>query len=198
MTKLKLGLAIAAGLLMTAPSWAESSSPAAVSSGTTQSPGFQALSPGEQKIARALFLAQHPTASGPAPLSLNQIAALKQHEGWGNVFQQMQTQGLIHAKNLGQVVSAHERSLHATAGEKGGTVVVTKGTGRSSIAGSVHDGKTSPGHGDADRATGEDAIHSTPADHGDAIAVANAAGSGRGAAIGEGSGHVGAAAHAQK
>jgi hypothetical protein len=195
MSKLKHGLAIAASLMMTAPSWAESSSPTAISSGTTQSPGFQSLSPGEQKIARALFLAQHPTASGPAPLSLNQITALRQHEGWGNVFKEMQTQGLIHAKSLGQVVSAHERSLHATKGENGGTLVVTKGTGRSSVAGSLHDGQASRGRRDADGATGEGGNHSTPPDRGDAIAVANAAGSGRGAAIGEGNGHLGTATH---
>src|SRR6185312_7271251 len=34
---------------------------------------FEALSAGDRKIGRALFLAQHPTESGPAPLSLDQI-----------------------------------------------------------------------------------------------------------------------------
>ncbi len=180
----KLSLAITVVLLATVPAWAESISPAAAPSGTTASGGFQSLSPGEQKIARSLFLAQQPTASGPAPLSLNQIAALRQHEGWGSVFKQMQAQGLVHDKNLGQVVSAHERSLHAVTGNKGGTLVVTKGTGRSSVAGSVRDGKASPGRGDADGATSEGAI-----------TVANAAGSGHGPASGEGGGHVGAATH---
>lgn len=184
MTKLKLSLAITAVLLATLPAWAESISPAAAPSGTTASGGFQSLSPGEQKIARALFLAQQPTAIGPAPLNLNQIATLRQHQGWGNVFKQMQAQGLIHDKNLGQVVSAHERRLHATTGEKGGMLVVTKGTGRSSVAGSVRDGKASPGRAGGDGGTSEGAI-----------AVANAAGSNRGAATGEGGSHVGTATH---
>ncbi|HJT06135.1 MAG TPA: hypothetical protein VJ747_04375, partial [Stellaceae bacterium] len=43
---------------------------------------FEALSAGDRKIGRALFLAQRPTASGPAPLSLNQIADLKAHGSW--------------------------------------------------------------------------------------------------------------------
>jgi hypothetical protein len=193
MTQLKLGLAITAALTLTAPSWAESPSPAAAPGATSQSAGFQSLSPGEQKIARALFLAQQPTATGPAPLSLNQIAALRQHEGWGNVFKQMQAQGLIHDKNLGQAVSAYEHGLHATTSGKGGAVVVTKGTGRNAVAGSVHDEK--PGRGDADAATGESAVHAAPADRSDAIAVANAAGSGHGASAAEGTGHLGAAAH---
>ncbi|HEY3144915.1 MAG TPA: hypothetical protein VGJ75_01120, partial [Dongiaceae bacterium] len=42
---------------------------------------FDRLSPGNQKIARSLFEAQQPTANGSAPLSLNQIAALKTGKG---------------------------------------------------------------------------------------------------------------------
>ena len=195
MTRLKLSvIAISATLMVSVTSWAESSSPAAAPGGTIQSGGFQSLSPGEQKIARALFLAQQPTASGPAPLNLNQISALRQHEGWGEVFKQMQAEGLIHDKNLGHVVAAHEHSLRAAKGEKGGTLVVTKGTGRSAVAGSVRDGKTPPAGRDADRAAGEGAVHSTPSERSDAIAVANAAGSGQGASTSEGN-RVGAAGH---
>lgn len=78
----------------------------------TTAPGttgaFQNLSPGQQKIARSLFEAQQPSATGPAPLSLDQIAAMKQGTGWGQVFKQMKSEGLVgDAKNLGQVVSGH-------------------------------------------------------------------------------------------
>jgi hypothetical protein len=38
-------------------------------------------------------------------------------------------------------------------------------------------------------------MHSTPSERGDAIAVANAAGTGLGAATAEGNGHLGAAGH---
>jgi hypothetical protein len=191
MTKLKLSLAIAAALLVTAPSWAQQSAPTSAASG-----GFQSLSPGEQKIARALFLAQQPTATGPAPLSLNQIAALKGHEGWGNVFKQMQAQGLIHDKNLGQVVSGYEHHLHASTGEKGGTMVVTKGTGRSAVAGSVRDGNAADRHDASDTATGEGTSHAPAADRDDAITVANASGGSHGASTaGGGSAHTGSSAH---
>ncbi|HWG80865.1 MAG TPA: hypothetical protein VN681_13870 [Stellaceae bacterium] len=71
---------------------------------------FEALSAGDRKIGRALFLAQHPTESGPAPLSLNQIADLKGHGSWAKVFAQMQSRGLLQAKNLGQIVNGYQRS----------------------------------------------------------------------------------------
>jgi hypothetical protein len=80
---------------------------------------FAKLSPGEQKIARALFEAQtRSTAPGaPRPLTLNQIAARKQsHEGWGEVFKGMKRQGLLTEKNLGQVVSRFEEQHHETHG----------------------------------------------------------------------------------
>lgn len=72
---------------------------------------FDQLATGEQKIARSLFESQTATASGPAPMSLDQIAAARGggESGWGNVFKQMQSDGLIDARNLGQVVSGHYR-----------------------------------------------------------------------------------------
>lgn len=71
---------------------------------------YDRLPAGEQKIARSLFESQTATASGPAPMSLDQIAAMKgsgSGTGWGNVFKQMQSDGLVQARNLGQVVSGH-------------------------------------------------------------------------------------------
>jgi hypothetical protein len=113
----------------------------------TAAGGVQSLSPGNQKIARALFDAQHPAAGGPTPLTLDQIAALKATEGWGKVFRQMKTEGLIQAHNLGQVVSAAEHARHLARHEThhaghanhawaGGTpgrsqIVMTNGAGRS-------------------------------------------------------------------
>ena len=67
---------------------------------------FDALSPGNQKIANSLFNAQTTTGTR-TPLTRDQIADLKKSEGWGQVFKQMKTDGLIQARNLGQVVSGH-------------------------------------------------------------------------------------------
>ena len=87
---------------------------------------FASLSPANQKIARALFAAQTPPptsvgptglttltsgteadALGPSTLSLDQIAQLKQSgHGWGSVFREMKSQGLVDARSLGTLVSA--------------------------------------------------------------------------------------------
>jgi hypothetical protein len=166
MTRLKLCLAITTALLVATASWAQQSTPSPNGAGS-----FQNLAPGEQKIGRALFLAQQPTATGPAPLSLNQIAALKEHDGWGNVFKQMQAKGLIHSKNLG----------------------------RTSVAGSVHDGSAADRRGASDAATGEGSSRGgagSVTDHDDTITVANASGGTHGSSNAGGSStHGGATAH---
>jgi hypothetical protein len=53
----------------------------------TGTSAYASLSPGDQKIARALFEAQT-TTGGVASLALDQIAAKKKagHTGWGEVF----------------------------------------------------------------------------------------------------------------
>lgn len=139
---------IAAMLLMTIPGWAQSRPMTA--GGTLAQPGstgdFQNLSPGNQKISRALFDAQNPAVGGPTPLTLDQIAALKGTEGWGKVFQQMKADGLITARNLGQVVSAFEHANRpagrpgsaaarhpAAGGGSGAPMVITNGAGRSVV-----------------------------------------------------------------
>lgn len=74
----------------------------------TPSGAYASLSPGNQKIARALFEAQT-----TKPLTLDEIAAKKQSgQGWGKVFQDMKAQGLVQEKNLGQVVSRYHRARH--------------------------------------------------------------------------------------
>src|SRR6266849_5077553 len=89
---------------------------------------FQKLSPGNQKIAQALFAAQRPAAAGPR-LTLDQIAELKETAGWGKVFRQMKADGLIQARNLGHVVSSYEHTIH-TAGRTGSTGARAGVTGR--------------------------------------------------------------------
>jgi hypothetical protein len=104
-----------------------------------QTPGlvngaYERLSPGNQKVARALFDAQAATPL-PAPtsgtgsdkkLTLDEIAAQKQGgQGWGQVFHAMKTRGLLHESNLGQVVSRYENQGSASvssAPQKGRTI----------------------------------------------------------------------------
>jgi hypothetical protein len=116
-TKTTLLIASAMVLVLAAPAWAQYAGGAAgtettapVPAATAKPSSFEALSAGDRKIGRALFLAQHPTASGPPPLSLNQIAELKTHGSWAKVFTHMQSRGLLQAKNLGQIVNGYQRS----------------------------------------------------------------------------------------
>lgn len=134
------------------------------SAGTTatSAPNFEALSPGGQKIARALFDAQKlsepvpsettsdtsvPTAgtSGSSnfaegqPATLDQIAKAKTDgSGWGEVFKEMQAAGLVMEKNLGQVVSGAKRAerVGGTAVDSGDESVATA-SGSAESSGSV-------------------------------------------------------------
>lgn len=127
----------------------------AESGGSTNEGAFEALSPGGQKIARALFDAQKQpesdgnggtdstggtaastggegagTTEAAAPRSLDDIAAAKAGTGWGQVFKEMQAEGLIAEKNLGQVISGanHRNRLGTGDGTESGTDTGT-GTG---------------------------------------------------------------------
>ncbi len=119
---------------------------------------FESLPAGDRKIGRALFLAQHPTPTGPAPLSLNQIADLKAHSTWAKVFNQMQSRGLLQAKNLGQIVNGFEhqrsdgRAPARSSATSGSTTLVTGGNG-SVVASSQRGGGISHG-GDVAGETG--------------------------------------------
>jgi len=84
----------------------------------TSGGAFSKLSPGQQKIAQALFEAQTQSTApnAPKPLTLDEIAMKKKgHEGWGEVFKEMKKQGLVSQKNLGEVVSSFERRHPETA-----------------------------------------------------------------------------------
>jgi hypothetical protein len=78
---------------------------------------FEQLSPGNQKITRALFEAQ-PTQPPPGTrrLTLDEIAARKRGEGWGRVFDGMRAEGLTTTKNLGQSVSSFNHRHHVSTG----------------------------------------------------------------------------------
>jgi hypothetical protein len=109
---------------------------------STSTGAFQNLSPGGQRIAQSLFNSQHPP-SGTQALSLDQIAAMKGREGWGRVFKEMKADGLVQARNLGQVVSGHAQTAGTHTSTGGGrqfsgsrtsgrtSAVVTGGAGRS-------------------------------------------------------------------
>ncbi len=134
------GLFIAAGALApdgTGSGETEAPPPAAVgetgagTSGTTDvtAGSFGELSPGNHKIAEALFTAQPEVAPALSPLmTQEQIADLKASGmGWGQIFKHMQEQGLTTTKNLGQAVSAFNHQQMTTAGT-GGTGTSGSGT----------------------------------------------------------------------
>jgi hypothetical protein len=107
------------------------SAPAADAHGPHSVDGaFARLSPGNQKVARALFDAQTllPTPAGARgsrgssmaaarPLTLNEIAARKQHgsQDWTQVFQSMKAQGLVQERSLRHVVARWEEQRIAAA-----------------------------------------------------------------------------------
>ncbi len=105
---------------------------------------FDQLSPGNQKIARAIFESQQfsptpPTA--PKPLSLDQIAGLKQSgRGWGVVYKDLQAKGLVTDKNLGQAVSRFNHE-HKSTGPS--NVEITTGSGKTVSAGRTGDAGSS-------------------------------------------------------
>lgn len=110
---------------------------AAAQSPPPPAPGgaFESLSPGNQKIALAIFDSERragPSAS-TKPLSLDQIAQMKQGgKGWGEVFKEMKSQGLVQDRNLGQAVS------HQSRGGGGATATrteITTASGKTVIVG---------------------------------------------------------------
>jgi len=104
---------------------------------------FEQLSPGNQKIARAIFESQQLTPSSPTspkPLSLDQIAGLKQSgRGWGVVYKDLRTQGLVQPRNLGQAVSRFNHE-HKSPGPT--SVEITTASGKTVSAGST--GRSGP------------------------------------------------------
>lgn len=74
---------------------------------------FESLSAGNKRIAIALFEAQT-TAGGATPMTREQIAQERRNgRKWGDVFQDMKSQGLIQAETLGQVLGRYDRARHS-------------------------------------------------------------------------------------
>ena len=98
---------------------------------------FDNLSPGNQKIARALYDTQQ---SNTQTYSRDDIAAMKQSgKGWGVVFKDMKAQGYYpEYKNLGQVISGSKHQ--GTSGTSGRTTITTA-SGKSQVI-----GKSGKGH----------------------------------------------------
>jgi hypothetical protein len=89
----------------------------------TPAGAYEAMSPGNQNVARALHDAQTVMPPAPAggsakkPLSLEQIAAMKKNSsGWGQVFKDMQAKGfLLKNKTLAQIVSRYNQTSRPVA-----------------------------------------------------------------------------------
>jgi len=140
-----LATAIGIVLLLANPGWAQSTTTATTTS-TTTTGSFDSLSPGNQKIVNALYSSQKTTGT-TTPLTKNQIANLKGTEGWGKVFKTMKADGLVSARNLGQVVSGYQHALRSsttsTAGRSATTTSTASATtrsGRSTAGGSLRTG----------------------------------------------------------
>ena len=75
---------------------------------------FVSLSPGNRRIAVALFESQKPTAPGARPMTLEQIAQEKRSgKTWNEVFQAMKSQGLVQAETLAQALGRYDRARHS-------------------------------------------------------------------------------------
>ena len=86
--------------------------PPAIASTNAPSP-FASLSPGNRRIAVALFESQKPAATSGRPMTLEQIAQEKRGgKTWNEVFQAMKAQGLIQAETLAQVLGRYDRARH--------------------------------------------------------------------------------------
>jgi len=115
---------------------------AAAQSPRPPAPGgaFESLSPGNQKVALAIFDSERradPTAASK-PLSLDQIAERKRGgEGWGDLFHDMKTRGLVEDRNLGQAISRTHRVGGATAAPRRtvAPVEIATASGRTMVVG---------------------------------------------------------------
>lgn len=75
---------------------------------------YESLSPGNKRVAAALFEAQKSTTGGTAPLTRDQIAEERRSgKSWGDVFQAMKSQGLVQAESLAQVLGRYNRTRHS-------------------------------------------------------------------------------------
>lgn len=129
---------------------------------TTTFNSFNELSPGNKMIARSLLDAQTLQHDSTVhPWSLDDIAAARSETGWGNVFKQMQAEGLIEAKNLGEVVSAHARATHKPITE---SVAMEAGMSPDASAGEHEQHDQNGQHHQHDQHSDDTVMTETPAD----------------------------------
>ena len=94
------------------PASAPASVPAVASAPSPNA--YESLSPGNKRIAVALFEAQKSSTVDLTPLTLDQIAQERRNgKSWGDVFQTMKSQGLIDAETLAQVLGRYNRARHS-------------------------------------------------------------------------------------
>jgi hypothetical protein len=102
----------------------------------TPAGAYEAMSPGNQNVARALHEAQSltplpQTGGSRKPLSLEQIASMKQSSsGWGQVFKDMQKKGLLlKDKTLAQIVNRYNQTSRPVATSANRATPKTNGDG---------------------------------------------------------------------
>jgi len=94
---------------------------------------YTRLSPGNQRIARAIFESQHEQVTGRR--SLDQIAVMRQGAGWVDVYSGLKREGLVHDRNLGQVVARSSHTgRHAARPERAITALVPEPRQTGSLA----------------------------------------------------------------
>lgn len=146
---------------------------------------YDKLSPGNQKIANALFDAQQTstgsTSTASKTYTRDDIAAMKQSgKGWGVVFKEMKANGYYSEyKNLGQVIS---RSKHPATSGTSGSTTITSGSGKSQGI-----GKSGQGH------FGDDASAGTKGSSG--VSSSSGKGYGQGSSSGSSAGRGGNSGH---
>jgi len=150
---------------------------------------FDKLSPGNQKIAQALYEGQPQETSGSTTtttsMSLNDIAAMKQSgKGWGVIFKEMKANGQLPAdvKNLGQLVSGRYQSQSGTSG----STTITSGSGKSQVI-----GKSGKGHFDDGASAGTKGSSGVSSGSGKGYGPGSSSGPSAGAGRGGNSGHGG-------
>ena len=160
---------------------------------------YDKLSPGNQKIASALFDAQQigtqpsgstsgtstgSTSTASKTYTRDDIAAMKQSgKGWGVVFKDMKANGYYSEyKNLGQVIS---RSKHPATSGTSGSTTITSGSGKSQVI-----GKSGKGHFDDGASAGAQGSGSVSSSSGKGYGHGSSSGSsaGRGGNSGHGGG----------
>jgi hypothetical protein len=101
----------------------------------TPAGAYEAMSPGNQNVARALHEAQSltpmPSGSSRKALSLDQIATMKRNSsGWGQVFKDMQKKGLLLTdKTLAQIVNRYNHTARPMATSANRATPKTNGDG---------------------------------------------------------------------